>query len=107
MKEEISVSLRKIVYNVPADSAISMGLKNMGEKEKQTVEKLHEIGFYLALKGHCFTNFQDQIKLELLHGGKYTGAYENKSSCRDFTFCISEYFFEGNMKKSFSVIGTS
>ena len=107
MKEEISVSLRKIVHNVPADSAISMGLKNMGEKEKQTVEKLHEIGFYLALKGHCFTNFQDQIKLELLDGGKYTGAYENKSSCRDFTFCISEYFFEGNMKKSFSVIGTS
>ena len=41
-----------------------MGLQNMGEKEKQTVEKLHKIAFYLALKGHPFTIFQDQIKLE-------------------------------------------
>ena len=45
-----------------------MGLQNMVEKEKQTVEKLYEIPFYLALKGHPFTNFQDQIKFEKLHG---------------------------------------
>ena len=57
LKEGISVPLRKIVLNVPADSAISMGLQNMSEKEKQTVEKLHEIAFYLVLKGHPFTNF--------------------------------------------------
>ena len=65
----------------------------MGEKEKQTAEKLYEIAFYLALKRYPFTDFQDQIKLEKLHGVKYTGAYENENACRDFTFCISEYFF--------------
>ena len=90
LKEGISVPLRKIVLNVPADSAISMGLQNMSEKENQTVEKLHEIAFYLVLKGHPFTNFQDQTKLEKLLGVKYTGAYENEIALRDFTFCISE-----------------
>ena len=68
LKERISVPPHKVVHNVPADSAISMGLQNMVEKEKQTVEKLYEIPFYLAFKGHSFTNFQDQIKFEKLHG---------------------------------------
>ena len=35
LKEKSSVPLHKILHNVLADSAISMGLKNMGEKEKQ------------------------------------------------------------------------
>ena len=64
LKEGISVPPRKVVHDVPADSAISTGLQNMGEKEKQTVEKL----YYLALKGHPFIDFEDQIKLENLHG---------------------------------------
>ena len=104
MKERISVPLRKVVRNVPADSTISMGLQNMCEKEKQAVEKLHEIAFYLALKGQPCNNFQDQIKLEKLHGVKYTGAYENESAGRDVTFCISEYFFEENVKKKLTIV---
>ena len=92
LKEGISVPLRKIVHNVPADSAISLGLQNMGKKEKQTVEKLHEMAFYLVLEGHPFTDSRDQVKLEKLHGVKYTGPYENESACSNFTFCISEYF---------------
>ena len=99
MKEGISVPLHKVVHNVPADSALSMDLQITGEKEKQRVEKLHEIAFYLAFKGHPFTDFQDQIKLEKLHGVKYTGAYENESASRDFTFCISEYFLRKTGKK--------
>ena len=79
-----------------------MGLQNMGEKEKQTVEKLHEIAFYFALKGHPFTDFQDQIKLEKLHGVKYTRAYENTSAGRDFTFfAFLSIFLEENLKKSY------
>ena len=92
LKEGVSVPLRKLVHNVPADSAISMGLQNMGDEEKQAVEKLHEIACHLALKGHPFTDFQDQIKLEKLHGVKYTGAYENKSACRDFTSHFQVFF---------------
>jgi len=50
IREGTSVPQRKVVHNVPADSAISIGLQQMGEKEKQTVEKLHKTAFYLALK---------------------------------------------------------
>ena len=39
LKEKSSLPLPKILHNVPADSTISVGLKNMGEKEKQAVEK--------------------------------------------------------------------
>ena len=45
LKEGINVPLHKVVHNVPADSAVSMGLQQMGEKEKQAVEKLHKIAF--------------------------------------------------------------
>ena len=100
LKVGISITPQKFVHNVPSDSAISMGLEQAGEKEKQTVEKLHEMAFYLALKGHPFINFQEQIKLEMLHGVKSTTAYDNESACRYFTFCISEYFYEENVKKS-------
>ena len=100
LKEGISVPLHKIVHNVPPDSTISMHLKYLGEKEKQTVEKLYAIAFYWALTGHPFTDFQDQIKLEKLHSVKYTGAYENKRACKDFTFCFSEYFLRKTWKKA-------
>ena len=104
MKKGISVPPCKVVHNVPVDPAISTGLQNMGEKVKQSVEKQHEIAFYVALKGHPLTDFQGQIKPEKLHGVKYTGAYENESAGRDFTFCISEYFYEENLKKKLSMV---
>ena len=103
LKEGIRVPPCKVVNNVSADSAISMGLENMSEKEMQTVEKLHEIAFYIAFKGHPFTDFQEQIKLEKLHGVKYNGAYENKSDCRDFAFRIS-VIFEHNVKRKLATI---
>ena len=31
-------------------------------------------------------------------------AYENKSACSDFTFCISEYFFEESVKKKLTMV---
>ena len=49
LKKGISVPLHKVVHNVP-DSTISIGLQNMCEKERQTVEKLHEIAFTLPSK---------------------------------------------------------
>lgn len=36
--------------------------------EKEVVGKLIEVAFYAALKGHSFTEFKDQIKLEKCHG---------------------------------------
>ena len=76
----------------------------MGELEKESVQKLHDIAYYIASKGHAFTDFKDHIELEKLHEVKYSGAYENESACRDFIFSISEYFFEEGIKKKLAIL---
>ena len=73
--------------------------KNYQKVETRIWKRCTNFAFYLALKGHPICNFEDQIKPEKLHGVKYTGAYENESARRDFTFCIS-IFFEENVKES-------
>ena len=45
-----SIPMHKITLEVPADSAISSGLKKMGVKEKQALTKLHDVAYYIALK---------------------------------------------------------
>ena len=64
----------------------------MGELEKESVQKLHEIAYYIASKRHAFTDFKDHIEMEKMHEVKYSGVYENESACKDFIFSISEYF---------------
>ena len=97
-KEAVSAGetlpLRKVLQQVPSSSLIAQGFKQMSYKERNSVEKLHDIAYYIALKGHAFTDFKDQVEVEKLHDVKYTGAYENESACRDFIFGISEYLFE-------------
>lgn len=74
----------------------------MCKNERQAVEKLHEIAFFIALKGHLFLDFLDHIEPEKLHDVKYTGAFENESAHRDFMLCISKYMFDENGKESLS-----
>ena len=66
----------------------------MGETERTTISKLHDIAYYIALKGCAFTDFVDLVELEKLHEVKFqAGSYENESACRDFINNIAEYFF--------------
>ena len=74
----------------------------MGGKEKQALTKLHDVAYYIALKGGPFTDFKDLIDLENLHGAKFQSvAYENETSCRDFIDSISEFLFKDNLYKNF------
>ena len=57
-------------YKVPADSAVSSGLKNM-EVTKEALTKLHDVAYYIALKGRPFTDFKDLIDFEKLHGVEF------------------------------------
>ena len=71
-----STPMRKTTLEVPADSAISSGLKKMGVKEKQALTKLHDVAHYIALKGRPFTDLKDLLDLEKLHGVKFqSGAF--------------------------------
>ena len=93
-----SIPMHKITLEVTVDSPISSGLKKMGVKEKQALTKLHDVAYYIALKGRPFTDFKDLIDLEKLHGVKFqSGAYENETSCRDFIDSISEFLFKDNL----------
>ena len=44
------------------------GLQRMDEKDRGTVEKLHEISFNIALQGLLFTALRSQVEIEKLHG---------------------------------------
>ena len=69
----------------------------MSEKDRETLSKLHDVSFHIALQRLPFTAFQNQVALEKLHGVKFNGAYENENACNEnenaCIFGISEYFF--------------
>ena len=56
----------------------------MNEEDRATDAKLHGIAYYIALHGLPFTQLEHPVKLGELHKVTFTGAYENKSACRNF-----------------------
>ena len=76
----------------------------MSEKDCETLSKLHDISFHIALQRLPFTAFQNQVALEKLHGVKFTGTYENENACKNFIFGISKYLFEENVKKKLHLV---
>ena len=87
-----------------SESPIYLGIQQMSEKDRETLSKLHDISFHIALQRLPFTAFQNQVALEKLHGVKFTGTYENENACKNFIFGISEYLFEENVKKKLHLV---
>ena len=56
----------------------------MSKKDRETLSKLHDISFHIALQRLTFTTFQNQVALEKLHGVKFTDAYEIENACKNF-----------------------
>ena len=104
VKSGVSLPPRKIVLQTPSDSAIAKSLQQMNEKERETVTKLLDIAYYIALHGLPFSMFQHQIKLEKLHKVSFTGAYENGNACKNFIIEISDYLFLEKMKKKLELV---
>ena len=65
-----SIPMQKVTLEVPADSVVSSGLKNM-EVKKEALTKLHDVVYYIALKGRPFADFKDLIDFEKLHGVEF------------------------------------
>ena len=76
----------------------------MSEKDCETLSKLHDISFHIALQRLQFTAFQNQVALQKLHGVKFTSAYENENACKNFIFGISQYLFEENVTKKLHLV---
>ena len=87
--------LKKLIHQVLTYSAIGSGFRKMAEKEREALVKLYDIAHYIAVKRRAFTDFEDLVELEKLHGVKFqSGLYENESGCKDFIKSIAEYFFK-------------
>ena len=86
-----------------SESPIYVGIQQMSEKDCETLSKLHDIFFHIALQRLPFTTFENQVALEKLHGVKFTGAYENENACKNFIFRISECLFEEKVKKKLTL----
>ena len=87
-----------------SESSIYLGIQQMSEKDRETLSKLHDISFHIALQRLPFKAFQNQVTLEKLHGVKFTGTYENENACKNFIFGISKYLFEENVKKKLHLV---
>ena len=88
-------------HKVPKYSAVDSGFRKLAEKERerererereggregererslsQPIDTEKPIAHHIAVKGCAFTDFEDLIELEKLHGVKFqSGSYENKS----------------------------
>ena len=94
-----SLPPRKIQHHpLTSESPILLGIQQMSEKDCETLSKLHNISFHIALQRLPFTAFLNQVAIEKLHGVKFTSAYENQNACKNFIFGISEYLFKENIK---------
>ena len=50
---------RRVALQVPLDSSIVCVLQQIGDYEKERVEMLIEVAFYIALKGYSFAEFKE------------------------------------------------
>ena len=102
---EKSLPPRKIQCRpLTTESPIYLGIQKMSEQDCETLLKLHNISFHIALQRLLLTAFQNQVALEKLHGVKFTGAYENEYTCKNFIIGISKYLFEEKIKKKLHLV---
>ena len=99
-----SLPPRKFVQHAPSNWSIVQIIPLMGDLECDSVKKLQEIAYYIALRGQPFSNFKEQPEIEQMHVVKYSGAYENDKACKNFIFGIAEYFFEENIKNKLVLV---
>ena len=57
----------------------------MAKTQREVLFKLYNLVYYITVNVRAFTDFEDLIELEKLHGAKFqSGSYENESGCKDF-----------------------
>ena len=60
---EEGVALPKVVASVPESTVIKKSLNKLLQNELQTLHKLFNTAYFIALKGHAFRDLKDEIEL--------------------------------------------
>ena len=78
---------RKIQHRpLTSEPPIYLHIQQMSEKDHETLSRLHDISFHIALQRLPFTAFQNQVELQKLQGVKFIGDYENENACKNLIF---------------------
>ena len=80
---------------------IGESLKNAGKLNNLDRAYLEKLFHVIAKKDRPYTDFQDHIELEKLHGVNFstTGSYENETACRNFINFSSKCIFDKSLKE--------
>ena len=87
----VELQKKKVVLSMPESVPIKQSLNKLHKNE--TLRQLFHTAYFIALKGHAFTDVKDEIELQKLNGLAYQSvSYENETGCREFIHSISVFF---------------
>ena len=94
----VALPKKKVVASVLERAAIKKSLNKLLQNELQTLRKLFNTAYFIALKEHAFTDFKDEIELQKINNVVFQFAsHENKTGCREYINSISDYFFRSEV----------
>ena len=67
-----SLTLQKLVKNVPSGSSFVQGFWRIGDSNREILSKLHRIVYYIAFNGLAFTGFEDETELPKPYNIKFS-----------------------------------
>ena len=88
----------EIIQKNPENSTLKQGFNKMSTPERETLEKLFDIAYFLAKKARPCSDFFELISLQKMHGVKFSVSYNNNKSCNEFISFISKSTFEESIK---------
>ena len=67
-----SLTLQKLVKNVPSGSSFAQGFWRIGDSNREILSKLHQIVYYTAFNRLAFTGFEHETELPKPHNIKFS-----------------------------------
>ena len=67
-----SLTLQKLVKNVPSGSSFAQGFWRIGDSNREILSKLHRIVYYIAFNRLAFTGFEHETELPKPHNIKFS-----------------------------------
>lgn len=90
---------KRVVTSIPENSPLLNSLKKASAKERESLIKLFDVAYLIAMKGRPYTDYPDYIELEKIHGVKFDVNYNHRNACAEFIRYISQSLFDVKVKE--------